>query len=130
MAYVHRGYRFIDGRREHRMVWEFYFGSLPSGYVIHHIDGDRLHNTIDNLRAMPTGDHSRLHVTKYRDGSKPPATDQQALNRYYYLQRREQILINRRNRPLTPIQRERQRAYFTDWYARNRDTYRKGGCKK
>ncbi|MGV0964170.1 MAG: HNH endonuclease [Polynucleobacter sp.] len=35
----------------HRVVWTLYYGEEPSG-VIDHIDGDQLHNRIDNLRAV------------------------------------------------------------------------------
>ena len=45
----------------HRACWEAYYGSIPSGFSIHHIDGDRLNNEIDNLACMPSGEHVALH---------------------------------------------------------------------
>ena len=46
----------------HRAVWTYYYGALPDGYVIHHIDGDKSNNDISNLTIMPSADHMRLHA--------------------------------------------------------------------
>jgi len=48
-------------RYAHRIVWEAAFGPVPRGYEVHHNDGDRLNNNLDNLRCMPHRDHVRLH---------------------------------------------------------------------
>lgn len=45
----------------HRYVWLKYYGSIPKGYHIHHIDGDRRNNKIQNLAALDTKTHRRLH---------------------------------------------------------------------
>ena len=34
---------------------------LPKGYVVHHIDGNKKNNTIDNLAVMTVSGHSKLH---------------------------------------------------------------------
>lgn len=34
---------------------------MPAGFVIHHIDGDKTNNSIDNLALMTNRAHSRLH---------------------------------------------------------------------
>ena len=65
---------FLDGKgylntndRTHRMVlvhracFAAYYGSIPEGYVIHHVDGDIFNNAIGNLVCMPHGEHSRMH---------------------------------------------------------------------
>ena len=48
------GYRYIKYRRklhrEHRLAYEFVFGSIPEGMEIDHMDGDRANNRISNLR--------------------------------------------------------------------------------
>ncbi|WP_072060264.1 HNH endonuclease [Enterobacter sp. BIDMC92] len=46
-------YRFGNGCKdvpEHRAIWSFYNGVIPSGYVIDHINGVRDDNRIENLR--------------------------------------------------------------------------------
>lgn len=42
---------------------------IPEGYVVHHIDGDRHNNDIDNLALMTNSAHSKLHqqLRKCRD---------------------------------------------------------------
>jgi len=60
-----RGYRqmFVDGRKryEHALVWEAAYGPRPKGWVMHHLNGERLDNRLRNLLAMPRGMHPRLH---------------------------------------------------------------------
>jgi hypothetical protein len=46
----------------HRAIWEDNFGPIPTGYIVHHIDGDIHNNCIDNLRCMTMGDHTKLHM--------------------------------------------------------------------
>lgn len=49
----------IDGkhRREHRVVWEHENGKLPDGYVIHHLNGVKTDNRLENLLAVPRNQH-------------------------------------------------------------------------
>lgn len=60
-----QGYRRVkvDGRdvMEHRLVWEAEHGPIPKGHSIHHENGDRLDNRLENLELMPRGSHSTLH---------------------------------------------------------------------
>lgn len=43
--------------REHILVWERVNGELPEGYVIHHLNGDKHDNRIENLIALPSCKH-------------------------------------------------------------------------
>ena len=45
----------------HRGCWEAYHGPIPCGHVVHHRDGDREHNDIENLACMPRGEHVAIH---------------------------------------------------------------------
>ena len=46
----------------HRLVLEdFYNVKLPSNWVVHHDDENKLNNEIWNLIPMPIGEHIRLH---------------------------------------------------------------------
>lgn len=49
------------GRRLHRVVWEAFHGAVPDGCHIHHIDGDKAHNDIDNLACLNPSEHERYH---------------------------------------------------------------------
>lgn len=53
----------IDGKRIrlHRYVWESYNGEVPEGYHIHHIDGNKEHNDIENLTMIQSEEHAQLH---------------------------------------------------------------------
>lgn len=80
------GYKkiYVDGVQvlEHRVIMEDHLGRpLLSNEVVHHIDGDRLNNEIDNLRVMPWSKHASLHNLERRNkeygvvsarGSIPP----------------------------------------------------------
>jgi len=38
--------------KNHRIVWEMFFGEIKNGLLIDHIDGNGLNNTIENLRLV------------------------------------------------------------------------------
>lgn len=57
----------INGEKKqlHRVVFEDAYGiTIPNGFVIHHIDGNPLNNSIFNLQMMKIEDHNALHKTK------------------------------------------------------------------
>lgn len=65
------GYRLInvDGKQvfEHRYVMEQELGRpLEHREQVHHIDGDRLNNALDNLMVLPLGEHQELHAALKR----------------------------------------------------------------
>ena len=45
----------------HRWIWEKHYGKIPSGYEIHHKNGDKLDNRIVNLECLTRGDHVKKH---------------------------------------------------------------------
>ena len=73
-----KGYRRItikesDGkyhmRMEHRVIWEQHNGPIPDGCDIHHINGDKLDNRIENLECLNRTEHKREHLGMYiKDG--------------------------------------------------------------
>ena len=62
----HKGYLIIrdeDNTQKfiHRIVWECVNGEIPSGYDIHHIDGNKLNNSIYNLELTNHETHTHNH---------------------------------------------------------------------
>jgi len=48
---------------EHQLVMEEYIGRyLQPGEIVHHIDGDKKNNSIENLLLMTSSDHMKLHA--------------------------------------------------------------------
>lgn len=45
----------------HRVIWEIYNGPIPEGMIIHHINGDKKDNRIDNLKMVSFIEHMVLH---------------------------------------------------------------------
>ena len=51
----------------HRVVMENHIGRLlTSNEVVHHIDGDKHNNDINNLELMSQKEHTKLHAKKGR----------------------------------------------------------------
>jgi hypothetical protein len=47
---------FLNGSRHirsvHRLVWSSFFGEIPDGYHVNHIDGDKSNNALSNLECV------------------------------------------------------------------------------
>lgn len=51
--------------REHRAIWEKAHGKIPKGWVVHHLNGDMMDNSLENLAAVPRND-PKLIIPPYR----------------------------------------------------------------
>jgi len=63
----------------HRYIWEKNNGNIPEGYVVHHIDENKLNNDISNLKLMTISEHHSYH-TKGKSYKGYRFTEEQRLN--------------------------------------------------
>lgn len=55
---------------KHRIVIETHLGhAVPNGYIVHHKNGKKDDNRLENLELMKRGEHTAFH-TKQRNGEK------------------------------------------------------------
>ena len=45
----------------HRFVWMHHNGSIPDGFHVHHKDGNKANNSIENLELLDASAHSKHH---------------------------------------------------------------------
>ena len=74
------GYYIISSSKEgnrgkplHRLIYEDYYDiKIPKDFIIHHLDGNKVNNDIENLRMMTSHEHMSLHNkgNKYSVGRK------------------------------------------------------------
>lgn len=57
-------------KRLHVYVWEKYFGAIPHGYQVHHIDHDKGNNEPENLALLTVKEHRQIHADEIEDGVK------------------------------------------------------------
>lgn len=49
--------------REHRLVMSEHLGrTLTGDEVVHHLDGDKANNVLDNLQLLTNAEHSAIHA--------------------------------------------------------------------
>lgn len=73
-----RGYYIITSSKEgnnakqlHRLIWEDWYGKpVPDGYDIHHINGDRCDNRIQNLQCVEHSLHASFHQQNISEETK------------------------------------------------------------
>lgn len=51
----------VKPKSMHQYVWTYYNGTIPKGYDVHHVDGDRYNNDISNLQLLERSEHKKLH---------------------------------------------------------------------
>lgn len=59
---IQEGYFCRGNKRLHRLIWEKAYGPIPKGHHIHHKDGNRLNNSIENLECISHEEHLSLHM--------------------------------------------------------------------
>jgi len=46
----------------HRKVWIEHHGTIPTGYIIHHINGNKKDNRIENMECIGMKEHRKRHT--------------------------------------------------------------------
>jgi len=46
----------------YRKIWENAYGKIPDGLEIHHIDGNRSNNELNNLKLVTLQEHLEIHM--------------------------------------------------------------------
>lgn len=59
--FYYRGYIEGEFQKLHRYVYAYFFGKIPKGMHIDHIDGDRDNNDISNLQCLTREQHDLKH---------------------------------------------------------------------
>ena len=50
------------GKLLHRLVYEKHYGSIPEGFCVHHVNGDKTDNSPSNLMLLSKSHHHKLHM--------------------------------------------------------------------
>lgn len=96
----------------YRKIYQQYYGEIPKGYHIHHIDGNRSNNCIENLKCVTSKEHYDIHYSQGDYGAcwamsitghiSLTVEERSELSRkqvqYQWDNHREKMLAGRRNR--------------------------------
>lgn len=64
-----------DGKTimKHRAIWIENFGEIPKDHMIHHKNGNKKDNRIENLQCVSRKKHGKIHRLKERKRIKYPS---------------------------------------------------------
>lgn len=60
-----------SNKSEHRLISQYHYGNIKSGYVVHHKDHNSLNNNINNLELMSVKEHNKYHANLIKGENNP-----------------------------------------------------------
>jgi hypothetical protein len=111
----------------HRWLWEKYNGPIPSGYIVHHINGDINDNRLENLLCVSPKQHAELHKNMKSNGNayysynckKWVENNREKWNEYQAEYKRQRRLI------MTDEEKQKEKEYHKKRYEENREAMKK-----
>jgi hypothetical protein len=98
----------------HHIIWEFFNGSIPNGYIIDHENRNKLDNKLSNLRLATAKQNSyNKKATHNKKASKYKGVHKTASGKY-----QSQIWVNGKNRALGSYETEEEAATVYNQYAK------------
>ncbi|MBU1092565.1 HNH endonuclease [Patescibacteria group bacterium] len=93
-SFIQDGYRFVMNKThpkavkgyvfEHRLVAEKIIGRpLNKNEIVHHLDGNRLNNTVENIVILSRAEHARLHLKGKKRTQELKDKVSEGLRRYW-----------------------------------------------
>ncbi len=129
-------------KTNYRKIYEQYYGKIPKdvngrSYQIHHIDGDRSNNNINNLKCVSITEHYDIHYKQQDWGAcyllgrkmKIPSNELSELARQ---QQKKRVKLGIHNQLGGKYQKERVENGTHNWLAENRthEVWNKGKTKE
>lgn len=73
-----------NGKRLHKTVWEYHHGVAPAGSHVHHKDGNRANNSIENLELLTASEHLSIHAKSHTEHNQQHIKDMQELAKEWH----------------------------------------------
>lgn len=67
----YRIHGWVDGKAKHqylsRMIWEYFYGKIEPGKILHHKDFNKLNNNLENFILLDNAEHASVHYPYRKD---------------------------------------------------------------
>lgn len=95
----------------HREVYEMHYGPIPDGFIVHHKDGDKTNNSLENLELLSRAEHASLHHKgKKKSEEMKKKSSETKMGHIVSRDTREKISLKLKGRKLSNETRMKMRA--------------------